>query len=123
MKNLAIQIKEKKEILRQDPDFDQKNEVTPQKMVSIETSVFFEQQAVTNMRQEREEMVEDYKAQISDIQQSIRDTESQMFAMAPKDNRLQHDLNQSLSNQRQLEIFLTNYEKNKQEAIQDQKIF
>jgi len=46
-----------------------------------------------------------------------------MFAMAPKDNRLQHDLNQSYSNQRQLEIFLTNYEKNKKEAIQDQKIF
>lgn len=43
MKNLAIQIKEKKEILRQDPNFDQKNEITPQKMVSIETSVFFEQ--------------------------------------------------------------------------------
>ena len=75
------------------------------------------------MRQEREEMVEDYKAQISDIQQSIRDIEHQMFAMAPKDNRLQHDLNQSYSNQRQLEIFLTNYEKNKKEAIQDQKIF
>ena len=75
MKNLASQIKEKKEILRQDPDFDQKNEVTPQKMVSIETSIFLEQQAVTNMRQEREEIVEDYKAQISDIQQSIRDIE------------------------------------------------
>ena len=75
------------------------------------------------MRQEREEMVEDYKAQISDIQQSIRDIEEQIFAMAPKDNRLQHDLNQSYSNQRQLEIFLTNYEKNKKEAIQDQKIF
>ena len=75
MKNLASQIKEKKEILSQDPDFDQKNEVTPQKMVSIETSIFLEQQAVTNMRQEREEIVEDYKAQISDIQQSIRDIE------------------------------------------------
>jgi hypothetical protein len=65
-----------------------KNEVTPQKMVSLETSVFFEQQEVSKMKQEREHMIEDSKAQIEEINQSLKDIEDHILAMAPKDNRL-----------------------------------
>ena len=43
LKNLARRIKDKKELLREDPNYDKKNEITPEKMLKTQMSVYFEE--------------------------------------------------------------------------------
>lgn len=59
-------MKEKKEILKKDPDFDKKQEITPEKMVKLQMAVYFEEQECKGLSQQRNDLEEDYKAEIDD---------------------------------------------------------